>query len=104
MPAHRAASLYDLAAAPKEKSLNPAGTWNRGRITIRGPILEHWLNGERVVHVDMESGEWARRVAESKFEGQNSFGREASPILLQDHLDKVWFRNVRIREIQQNLN
>lgn len=99
LPSHRAASLYDLVAAPVEKPLRPAGLWNRGKIVVRGTILEHWLNGQRVVRMDMDSDEWARHVSESKFEGRPNFGREASPILFQDHLDKVWFREVWIRDI-----
>ena len=102
VPSHRAASLYDLAAAARDKPSLPAGIWNQGRIVICGPVLEHWLNGERVIRIDMDSPEWARRVATSKFEGWADFGREASPILLQDHLDTVWFRKVRIREIQDS--
>lgn len=99
-PSHRAASLYDLAAASEKKNLKPVGGWNQGRIVAKGPILEHWLNGERVLRVDMVSEEWERRLAKSKFNGRINFGREASPILLQDHLDKVWFRKVWIRKIK----
>lgn len=99
-PSHRASSLYDLAAASEKKPLKPVGRWNQGRIVAKGPILEHWLNGEQVLRVDMEAEEWKRRLAESKFNGRINFGREASPILLQDHLDKVWFRKVWIREIK----
>jgi len=99
VPSHQAASLYDLAAASEDKPIHPAGSWNKGRIVIRGPIVEHWLNDERVLRIDMDSPEWARRVAASKFGGRADFGQRGSPILLQDHLDTVWFRNVRIREL-----
>lgn len=71
-PSHRAASLYDLVAASEKKNLKPVGSWNQGRIVAKRSILEHWLNGERVLRVDMKSEEWERRIAKSKFSGRSA--------------------------------
>lgn len=98
-PSHRAASFYDLLAAPDSKPVKPVGEWNHGRIVAKGPKLEHWLNGKLVAELDQSSPEWRKRFEASKYRGKKDFGRNASPILLQDHGDPVWFRNLRIRKL-----
>jgi hypothetical protein len=95
----RSASLYDVVAADPEKALRPPGEWNSGRIVARGPHLEHWLNGLRVLKTTVGSEEWAALIADSKFTEHPDFGRGAGPVLLQDHKDKVWFKQVEIREL-----
>ena len=42
-PTHRAASLYELVAAPDSKPLKKVGEWNKGRIVAKGNQIEHWL-------------------------------------------------------------
>lgn len=98
-PSHRAASLYNLLAAPDDKPINPPGDWNSGRIVIEGNHLEHWLNGSKVVSVEIGSEDWQQRFEESKYRKHDGFGTWTGPVLLQDHQDKVWYRNVLIREL-----
>jgi hypothetical protein len=98
-PKTSAGALYDVAAALK--SAPPlVGGFNRARIVARGARIEHWLNGERLVDVELGSTSWAAQIADSKFKGRTDF---ASPgpgrIALQDHGDEVWFRNLRLREL-----
>jgi hypothetical protein len=97
---HRAADLYGLVAANERKALRPVGEWNRARIVARGDHVEHWLNGERVVEYRMGTDEWRRMVADSKFATMPDFARFSSGhIGLQDHGDRVWYRNIRIRPL-----
>ncbi len=94
------AALYDLVA-PTAKPAAEADTWHRARIVARGGRVEHWLNGARVVHCDLNSAEFAERVAQSKFAGVDGFARAPrGRILLQDHGDDAWFRNLRIRDLE----
>jgi hypothetical protein len=98
-PNHRTASFYDLLAAPDSKPLKPVGEWNHSKIVAHGPKLEHWLNGELVVTLDQSTEEWQQRFKKSKYRKRERFGAVASPILLQDHQDPVWFRKLRIRRL-----
>lgn len=92
-----AGSLYGLYA-PRPEAVKPAGEWNQTRVVARGPRVEHWLNGVKVVEYDLTSEEFARRLAGSKFTEWPQFARAMSGhIGLQDHGDWVAYRNVRIR-------
>ncbi|MEW6072771.1 MAG: DUF1080 domain-containing protein [Planctomycetota bacterium] len=98
-PAHRAGALYDLAA-PADSPPAAAGEFHRARIVAWGNRIEHWLDGVRVVAADLESAEWAEAVAASKFAGVAAFAAPGrSPILLQDHGGEVWYRSLRLREL-----
>jgi len=94
-----AGALYDLVPAG-EKTLAPITDFNRGRIVSAGGRIEHWLNGQRVLEIDLASERWRRALADSKFSGTADFGRAPSGhIALQDHGDEVWFRSIKLRSL-----
>jgi hypothetical protein len=65
---------------------------------MRGAQVEHWLNGVKVVEYELWTPDWERRVRASKFKDFPSYGRaRRGHIGLQDHGDKVAFRNIKIR-------
>ena len=103
-PHRSTASLYDVKAPSNDKPLKPPGEWNASRIVAQGKHLEHWLNGAKVLEIDLDSEEWNALFAKSKFVktkgSEQWFGREAGPVMLQDHGDEVWFRALRIRELK----
>ena len=98
-PTHRAASLYELVAAPDSKPLKKVGNWNKGRIVAKGNQIEHWLNGEKVVKVTWGTDDWKQRFQKSKYHKNEGFGSWGGPILLQDHNDPAWFRNLMIKRL-----
>jgi hypothetical protein len=99
-PKHRVGALYDLIAAPADKPTRPVGEFNEARIRIKDGVLEHFLNGRRVVHTRIDTPDWNKLIAGSKFKGWDGFGvQPAGHIALQDHGDNVWFRNIKVRDL-----
>jgi hypothetical protein len=67
---------------------------------VRGQNGEHWLNGKKVLQYELNSPAVNAAIAKSKFKGIERFGkRQNGHILLQDHSDQVWFRNIKIRRL-----
>ena len=93
-------SNYDMHAAPDNKSLNPAGEWNTGRIVVNGNHVEHWLNGSKVVEYELNSPDWQKRKAGSKWKDAKGYGASAQGYIdLQDHGGEVWYKNIKIKTL-----
>jgi len=97
---HKTGDLYDLIAANRRKRVRPAGEWNQSRLVFRGTHGEHWLNGEKVVEYDLGTPRMQAALAASKYKHWAWFGeRRRGHLVLQDHNDAAWFRDVKIREL-----
>jgi hypothetical protein len=95
-PSHRAGAFYDMIA-PDHDTSQPVGYWNRVHIIARGADVEFWLNDKRTAKFEQGSPEWQALYAQSKFTDRPAYGTLLKGhIGLQDHFDKVWFRNIRI--------
>lgn len=99
---HRSGALYDMLPPNDRKKVNPAGQWNRSRIVFRGNHGEHWLNGEKIVEFDLDTPAFDSAFAKSKYAKYPAWfaARRAGSIVLQDHDDIVWFRDIKIREFK----
>jgi hypothetical protein len=88
-----------FAVYPSRRGVvKPAGVWNAAEIIVRGNHVEHWLNGKKLVSYELGSPDWAARVAASKFKTMPNYGKSPDGyIVLQDHGDKVEFRNIRVK-------
>lgn len=106
----QSASLYDMIPA-KPQNAKPFGEWNKAKIMVYKGTVVHYLNDVPVVEYHLWTPQWTELIDKSKFSkdkwplayellinagGENKEGY----IGLQDHGDDVWFRNIRIKELE----
>lgn len=96
-PRQTAAALY-YCMAPCKDVTKPAGEWNEGRVVCKGSVIQHWLNGEKVVDLDYTDPRQAEAVELLRIRGGDLAARGGN-LWLQDHGQPVWFRNLRLRTI-----
>lgn len=95
----KAGSLYDLIPL-STPAVRPAGEWNTARLVVKDGKVEHWLNDKKVVEYELGTPAWDSMVQQSKFASMPGFGaHKEGHIALQDHGNRVWFRNIRIRPL-----
>jgi hypothetical protein len=99
---HRSGALYDMLPPNDKKKVFPAGQWNRAKIVFRGNHGEHWMNGEKIVEFDLGTAAFDSAFARSKYRLYPEWfaTRRKGQIVLQDHDDVVWFRDIKVREIR----
>lgn len=101
-PIRQAGALYDMVPPAKDVT-KPVGEWNKTVITIdhnanKGTVF---MNGEKINEFPVHGEEWDKMVANSKFKDWESFGKyRTGHIALQDHDDKVWYRNIKIKKLE----
>jgi hypothetical protein len=96
---HRGGDLYDLVAAVPQNTKH-WGEWNSIELVIDKGKLEYYQNGAKVVTTTLWDDNWKNMVANSKFKGWADFAKfTKGHIVLQDHGDQVYFRNIRIRKL-----
>jgi hypothetical protein len=91
------ASFYDIKEPAKDKAVKPAGEWNKSKVVVNQGKIQHWLNGKLAVEADTASEEWKAGIAKSKFKDKPGFAPGKGRIMLTDHNDETWFRNIRVK-------
>ena len=100
LASHRAGALYDLIAPSRPTRVRPVGEWNLSTLVFRGNHSEHWLNGEKLLEFDLGTARMDSCLAKSKFRSLPWFGeRRRGHIILQDHGDEVYFKNIKVRDL-----
>ncbi len=86
-PGHHDCGGVIGTAGPSKNMAKPAGEWNRYTITLRGSQLQVVHNGEQIHDLDLSKS----AVKDRPLEGHIGF---------QDEAKRVWYRNVRIKELK----
>jgi len=103
-------SIYDVRA-PDKNMAKPAGEWNQLEVTCKGRQMKVVVNGEAVHDICLDDPELNPKVDMTKYEGkkpnkipgyiQAPLAKRAQKghISLQNHSSPVWFRKIRIKEL-----
>ncbi len=98
---HMNGALYDMVA-PTQLFANPTGEWNHYLIEINynENLANIDLNGNRTISFPLEGPEWDALIYNSKFRDWKGFAKtKTGPIAFQDHGTKVYYRNIKIKEL-----
>ncbi len=99
----RAGSLYDMVAASRDVT-RPVGEWNHSRVVVKGMHVQHWLNGAKVVDTNLDSKQ-VREGIIHRWGANSPIGkallnaRKEGSLVLQNHNDEAWFRNIKVRRL-----
>jgi hypothetical protein len=97
----KAGANYAMHTASEDKELKPVGEWNTTRIVVNGPQVEHWLNGKKIVEFERWTDEWNELKNSGKWKDAPDYGdAKTGRLVIQDHGSVFWFRNIKIREIE----
>lgn len=105
----KSASLYDMIPA-KPQNAKPYGEWNTAKIVCYKGTIIHYQNGKKVLEYHLWTPQWTDMLQASKFSEKawplafellnNCGGAEHKGYFgLQDHGDDVWYRNIRIKDM-----
>ncbi|TXI31226.1 MAG: DUF1080 domain-containing protein [Niabella sp.] len=96
----KAGADYAMNLPGKNKKLKPVGEWNHSKIIFNKGHVQHWLNGEKIVEFDAWTDDWNKKKFEGKWKSYPDYGKaKKGHIALQDHGNKAYFRNIRVREL-----
>ena len=100
-PLSSTASFYLVGKPAADKPMKPMGEWNTSKIVVKGNHVEHWLNGAKVLDYECGGEQVMAQVPKTKFKKYPGFGEKVKGhILLTDHKDPCWFRNLKIRVLK----
>jgi len=85
---------------PKAEPNNPVGEWNRLFLVVNGNHVTQMINGVKVVSYEKYTDEWIELRNSGKWASYPDYGKyDEGNISLQNHGTKLWFRNIKIKQL-----
>ncbi len=95
----KTAADYAMYVANDQKQVN-LRDWNSSEIVFTPEKVEYWLNGMKMLEFVPWSEDWTERRNSGKWDAYPDYGfAKTGKLCLQDHGSKVWFRNIKIKEL-----
>ncbi len=95
----KTAADYAMYVANDQKQVN-LRDWNSSKIVFSEEKAEYWINGKKVVEFVPWSEDWNERRNSGKWDAFPDYGfAKTGKICLQDHGSKIWFKNIKIKEL-----
>jgi len=85
---------------PIARPYRAVGEWNNAMLVVDGNQVTQLLNGAIVATYEKYSDDWKKRKDSGKWVDYPDYGKyDEGFISLQNHGTKVWYRNIKIREL-----
>jgi hypothetical protein len=85
---------------PIAKPYKPIGEWNQLFLVVDGNKVTQMLNGVLIVTYEKNTEEWTKLRNSGKWSSFPDWGKfDEGFIALQNHGTKVWYRNIKIKEL-----
>ena len=82
------------------KIVKPAGEWNTSKIRFTDELVEHWLNGKKILSFVPWDEAWEAKKMAGKWKDFPDYGKfKTGYIGLQDHDSPLWFKNIKIKKL-----
>jgi|GEM_PF-2447472 len=92
----RTAALYGIW--PSNGAASMAERWSSACIVVAANHVEHWLDGNKVAAIALDTKEFHDAFLQSKFaDRKDMLTRRNGTIFFQNHGEAVSFRNIRLR-------
>lgn len=87
---------------PALKQVNPIGEFNATMVRVNNGQVQHWLNDIMVLEYQLWDAEWDSLRIHGKWQDFPHYGSvRKGHIGLQDHGNKIYFRNIKVRDLNK---
>lgn len=86
---------------PTGNQNKPIGEWNQAILIVDGNHVTQYLNGGKIAEYEKYSDDWTQRRNSGKWSDYPDYGKyDEGNIALQNHGTKVWYRNIKLKELK----
>jgi len=94
-----------MSETPRKDAKRPPGKWNTARMVCKGPLFQHWLNGEKIVEIDLRHGDWLKLENEPGNPLLDQWFKVRTRgfgLAIENTDAPAWFRSIKVRAIPKD--